>query len=379
MSGDYVVHVAIAAVIFLIFFGCSGPCPCLFGSAPIEFASQLPTIAAAFAALRDPPGPHPTTAAPSPGSESCPGLHALERHDQNAAHGDVCRAPGPLRDFQCPVGCWKTPSPPYCATYDRPPRPGRAASSPEAVRRAVAANPPVMHTYYESLASGRGGPQGDVVGTLAVWRQYWISRGWQPRVLTLADARRHPRYAALHSQFLRLPLGPSPDYDLACYLRYVAMAAIGGGWMCDWDVLPLHLTPIGLPHAGRFTLYDSAHGAIPSLMSGSAGEWERMATLLATTGVKGPPKVALLSDMLALQEHQSLSRARGRPGPFRAESLVLDGKHLLAQPANCSISRAYFAVHFSHQSTETIGIDARAKVMNTTLQVWETACGKPRG
>lgn len=81
-------------------------------------------------------------------------------------------------------------------------------------------------------------------------------------VLTIEDAERHAEYAMLRARIEKLPLGGNREYDLACYLRWLAMAAAGGGWMSDYDAAPLRFSPPPeLPNGGAFTGYE---GHVPS-------------------------------------------------------------------------------------------------------------------
>jgi hypothetical protein len=78
------------------------------------------------------------------------------------------------------------------------------------------------------------------------------------------------------------------------------MATVGGGWMSDYDVVPLKsivpkeyfeppkrlskkdmdgINGFPLPNKGGFTVYAN-DGRVPSHMSGSAKEWDRMAKSL---------------------------------------------------------------------------------------------------
>ena len=44
----------------------------------------------------------------------------------------------------------------------------------------------------------------------------------------------------------RVPLGQNEEYEKMCYFRYLAMAEVGGGWMSDYDTLPMQL--LGTSH-----------------------------------------------------------------------------------------------------------------------------------
>lgn len=54
---------------------------------------------------------------------------------------------------------------------------------------------------------------------LDAWAAAWTSEGWATRVLTLDDAKKHPRYSELEARISKLPLGKSVQYDKMCYLR----------------------------------------------------------------------------------------------------------------------------------------------------------------
>jgi hypothetical protein len=86
----------------------------------------------------------------------------------------------------------------------------------------------VMHTYFDPSVLASDGPD-SVFGawaTIAAWRTAWEQAGWQTRVLNESDARLHPHYDELKSKLASLPTVNPKGYDLACFLRHVAMAAV---------------------------------------------------------------------------------------------------------------------------------------------------------
>ncbi|KAJ8041457.1 hypothetical protein HOLleu_12279 [Holothuria leucospilota] len=144
-------------------------------------------------------------------------------------------------------------------------------------------NPCTIYTYYQPAYD-------DLVTTitnrnvLRVWERAWASAGWQTRVLDESDAMSHPDYTSLKRKFQSLPTVNSKRYELACFLRYLAMAVVGGGWMSDYDMLPLHFPPCSkVPFNGSFTLW-SAY--IPCLVSASGNDYTRIAHLMADVALQ---------------------------------------------------------------------------------------------
>eukprot|EP00957_Ditylum_brightwellii_P022102 1667275-Ditylum_brightwellii.AAC.1 len=99
---------------------------------------------------------------------------------------------------------------------------------------------------------------------LYAWREAWRAAGWETKVLTLKDAKRHPHFKerdlALRAGNMRLG-----DAQILSFHRYMAISQAGGGWMSDWDILPLNPLKngghqISMPNEGRFTVYEIMGG-----------------------------------------------------------------------------------------------------------------------
>lgn len=76
---------------------------------------------------------------------------------------------------------------------------------------------------------------------LSFWREGWISRGWNPVVLTSRDASGNGRYVELLARLAQIP-GVKVDQ----FVRWLALDNLGGGFLVDNDVLPGRLTPADL-------------------------------------------------------------------------------------------------------------------------------------
>lgn len=78
----------------------------------------------------------------------------------------------------------------------------------------------------------------DELKLITLWRQYWTRAGWQPFVLNEWYAQKHPLYGKLDEFVSKLPSSNPKAYERACYIRWLALAQAGGGWMADYDVFP---------------------------------------------------------------------------------------------------------------------------------------------
>jgi len=141
------------------------------------------------------------------------------------------------------------------------------------------ANLPIINTFVQPL-------RGEVLliqdlTIIAIWKHAWKQAGWNPRVLSLEDAKKHPDYKEVNEEIRHLsPVMLKSEYQVMCYMRYFAMAAVGGGWMTDFDTMPFHMPTSEyamLPNSGKFTSFESF---VPALLSGSKSEWEYIAKRL---------------------------------------------------------------------------------------------------
>ena len=165
---------------------------------------------------------------------------------------------------------------------------------------------PIMHTYFDAISS-KG--LEDELALVAAWEAAWQSAGWRTKVLTGEDAKKHHQYDELWPLIDAMPL---IQYDKLCYLRWLAMGATGGGWMSDYDTVPLRGSlerAVDLSYRPTFTVYGQnlSGDAVPALLSGSASEWNRMVNALVRLGptaVETVGKFPFPSDMYSLMSLQ---------------------------------------------------------------------------
>lgn len=91
---------------------------------------------------------------------------------------------------------------------------------------------PVMNTFWEPVPGGCCGASEEGHNKLiAAWKSSWENRGWETRILTLDDAKRHPDFDKLEEILQQLDVN---DYNRRCFYRWLAMSNVGGGWMSDY-------------------------------------------------------------------------------------------------------------------------------------------------
>lgn len=171
------------------------------------------------------------------------------------------------------------------------------------------------------------------------------------------------------------------------------MAAVGGGFMSDYDTFPLnHFLRHGrkLPFDGELTVWA---GHVPALVSGSASEYFRVAKQIGYSIQKHAleqkhinlhgPKEAFRnhlpwSDMMALAEIYKTSEDM-----YIKRYDVVNGIEALQveewTSAHCSITDGMRAVHFSHKAMDMgkqayRGAVHRGTVARQFLNAWHKVC-----
>ena len=238
---------------------------------------------------------------------------------------------------------------------------------------------PKMHTFFTPIS------QTPDTALLEVWKKSWSDAGWEPVVLTLADAKKHPIYRRFIETFdtsgdtakYRLT-----NFDRMCFLRWLAMASSGGGWMSDYDTLPLFSSPEidghNLPNNGKFTCYS---GHVPNLVSGSEQEWNRMAQLLLFS-YKSHQDI-FWSDMLALLEsHDYIDGYVYQQDTISLKKVYIQElasdigiQYPFALGKRCEVLKGKRAVHFSETDCQAVGFcDGERTKAEPWINAWKEKC-----
>ena len=144
-------------------------------------------------------------------------------------------------------------------------------------------NRPIVHTFFHRFDQGNGligMTDDDENELLSFWKESWLQAGWEPVNLSLRDAESHPRYNSFKNTVQSLHLDA---FSTLSFMRWIAMAHVGGGWYADYDVFPIRDFPAELPNNGTMTIYDVMS---PTLASGNADEWTKTLDALLEDAVE---------------------------------------------------------------------------------------------
>ena len=150
-----------------------------------------------------------------------------------------------------------------------------------------------VYTYYSPV--GGLPAQGSIIER---WTESWSAQGFSPVVLDQSHAEKHPHYAAHLAVFRSFPTINPREYELACYLRWLALEAVGGGLMSDYDVMNVSLGQSEID--GRDIVFHERR-RVPCLVQASdRGAAEIVKFLISNK----PGAVSHWSDMLSLMQGQ---------------------------------------------------------------------------
>lgn len=114
----------------------------------------------------------------------------------------------------------------------------RAVMAPAAPPAPVARSN--VYTYYHKLT----GTTYETQAILDLWRKGWVTRGWNPIILTYADAVKNAKFEDFEAALAKLPCAGADRKRWAHqFYRWLALDSAGGGLLTDYDVLPGDFTP----------------------------------------------------------------------------------------------------------------------------------------
>jgi hypothetical protein len=157
-----------------------------------------------------------------------------------------------------------------------------------------------------------------------LWKASWTANGWEAIVLDESSVQIDEEVAKMLLAYRALPSINRKKLDYYCYVRWLAVAQAGGGFMCDYDVINYGFRPRPV---GNLALYERS---VPCLVSGTAAEYERVARLFAAHMVESDDRLQgklHVSDMMILTKNTWMFEQAegcaefGRPGWETADAV----------------------------------------------------------
>lgn len=163
----------------------------------------------------------------------------------------------------------------------------------------------MVYTYVQTGIPIKGQDRALLTRMLQVWLRSWHAHGYHPIILFLADAMHHSNYTCLRDTFATFPTVNPPEYELACYMRWLAFRMTGGGVFMDYDIVAVDKFEV--PWRRIDGLY-SWEPLAPMLTVGGADGLDRQIAFMASHGeplqtIEGRPHT---SDMLIMRRNMNL-------------------------------------------------------------------------
>jgi hypothetical protein len=204
----------------------------------------------------------------------------------------------------------------------------QVATAGEGVKDEVqAAIKPKAHTYFRPCADPEALAEQKRI--LAIWEKNWRDAGWEPVILTEEHARKHPQFEKYRKAFEAMPTVSPKEYEMAAWLRHLAMSALGKGihLLVDYDVLVNDLDEADLFNMhgleNRFPMILSDNNPVPCAVLGHACQFDNAIRAFPDCPVGEEQGRPHLSDMLAVQmlkfPAMDVCREFGTPEWFKAK------------------------------------------------------------
>lgn len=250
---------------------------------------------------------------------------------------------------------------------------------------------PIIHVFFEPISQAQrftSMSDQDDANLLRFWQQAWNRAGWDTRVLTLHDAKKHELYDEFQKELDSLCMD---EFGKLSLIRWLALAnSVGeeGGWMADYDAFAIQSGSTNnavLENYGQVTIY---HAVAPVVVSGSASALTHVAKYLLdhakSHGRASQGRLSFWTDTLGL-----LSAWRDPNCTLHIKKHVLDGrkalggKTLTAEDCDKKPYRGKRFVHIGHFCMmEAPGIAPelrlprhRLTVAKQWLSEWIDTCG----
>ena len=100
-----------------------------------------------------------------------------------------------------------------------------------------------VYAYYHKVPGIDAGVESELI---ALWHKSWAAQGWTPLLLSHPHAAAHARYREYDQHTRRFPSVNFKEYERSCFLRWLALARVGGGLQTDYDVINRNFRPVDL-------------------------------------------------------------------------------------------------------------------------------------
>lgn len=127
-----------------------------------------------------------------------------------------------------------------------------------------------LYTYYEKL----GSPEKQQLerSLLNLWFYHHHRLGFNCVVLRKEDAAKHVFYFGFSHKVAEFPSANFPGFNVACFRRWLAMVAVGGGILMDYDCFIYDRTLFDSnPDSKELIIFqdEAERGLCPGIVSGS--------------------------------------------------------------------------------------------------------------